>query len=573
MNDKENVDDEEIGSMLESLKESDDGLDGLRELTTDWKEFKPDISELMESDEKIGEIQSKLEEFVGEKPLNEKGGMGPYDFLKYGSLIDEEVKEGEKVVEDYWVEKPYTKVKIVKETDTGEYRYKLLEPELPEEEEREMEIIWEELKNRLPYTKIKENKEKLLGKRFKEILDDRGISSPRKIHRILYHLVRDNLEYGPIDGLMRDEAIEDISCDGVNIPIYLFHRDFYNLKTNLEIGEEVLNSFVRKLAEKSGSHVSYADPVVEATLPDRSRLQAALGSEVTTRGSSFTIRKFGGGSFTPVDLIKYGTFAPEMLANIWIAVENGRSIMVVGGTASGKTSTLNAFGFFIPPDAKIVSIEDTRELSLYQDNWLPNLTRETGEGEKLDMHELVRKALRQRPEAILVGEVRGKEALAMFQAISTGHTGFSTMHSGSIQDAVNRLVGEPINLPKPMLAELDMLCLQLLTNREDKKVRRNYQTVEFLGLESESKGLKIIETYKWDRADDSFTKREESEILRQIREDQGMSMPEMKREVERRSKLLRKMAEKSLISYGEVASLIRQYYFDPEKALEKVSDE
>lgn len=573
MNDKENVDDEEIGSMLESLRDSDDGLDELRELTSDWEEFKLDISELMESDEKIGEIQSKLEEFVGEKPLNEKGGMGPYDFLKYGSLIDEEVKEEEKVVEDYWVEKPYTKVKIVKETDTGEYRYKLLEPELPEEEEREMEIIWEELKDRLPYTKIKENKEKLLGKRFKEILDDRGISSPRKIHRILYHLVRDNLEYGPIDGLMRDEAIEDISCDGVNIPIYLFHRDFYNLKTNLEIGEEELNSFVRKLAEKSGSHVSYADPVVEATLPDRSRLQAALGSEVTTRGSSFTIRKFGGGSFTPVDLIKYGTFAPEMLANIWIAVENGRSIMVVGGTASGKTSTLNAFGFFIPPDAKIVSIEDTRELSLYQDNWLPNLTRETGEGEKLDMHELVRKALRQRPEAILVGEVRGKEALAMFQAISTGHTGFSTMHSGSIQDAVNRLVGEPINLPKPMLAELDMLCLQLLTNREDKKVRRNYQTVEFLGLEAESKGLKIIETYKWDRADDSFTKREESEILRQIREDQGMSMPEMKREVERRSKLLRKMAEKSIISYGEVASLIRQYYFDPEKALEKVSDE
>lgn len=573
MNDKENVDDEEIGSMLESLRDSDDGLDELRELTSDWEEFKLDISELMESDEKIGEIQSKLEEFVGEKPLNEKGGMGPYDFLKYGSLIDEEVKEEEKVVEDYWVEKPYTKVKIVKETDTGEYRYKLLEPELPEEEEREMEIIWEELKDRLPYTKIKENKEKLLGKRFKEILDDRGISSPRKIHRILYHLVRDNLEYGPIDGLMRDEAIEDISCDGVNIPIYLFHRDFYNLKTNLEIGEEELNSFVRKLAEKSGSHVSYADPVVEATLPDRSRLQAALGSEVTTRGSSFTIRKFGGGSFTPVDLIKYGTFAPEMLANIWIAVENGRSIMVVGGTASGKTSTLNAFGFFIPPDAKIVSIEDTRELSLYQDNWLPNLTRETGEGEKLDMHELVRKALRQRPEAILVGEVRGKEALAMFQAISTGHTGFSTMHSGSIQDAVNRLVGEPINLPKPMLAELDMLCLQLLTNREDKKVRRNYQTVEFLGLEAESKGLKIVETYKWDRADDSFTKREESEILRQIREDQGMSMPEMKREVERRSKLLRKMAEKSIISYGEVASLIRQYYFDPEKALEKVSDE
>ncbi len=375
-----------------------------------------------------------------------------------------------------------------------------------------------------------------------------------------------------IDGSMRDERIEDISCDGVNVPIYLFHRDFYNLKTNIKIGEEVLDSFVRKLAEKGGSHISYADPVVEATLPDRSRLQAALGHEVTTRGSSFTIRKFGGGSFTPVDLIRFGTFAPEMLANIWIAIENGRSVIVVGGTASGKTSTLNAFAFFIPPDAKIVSIEDTRELSLYQDNWLPNLTRETGEGENLDMHELVRKALRQRPEAILVGEVRGREALAMFQAISTGHTGFSTMHSGSIQDAVNRLVGEPINLPKPMLAELDMMCLQLLTNLGDKKVRRNFKTVEFLGLESKSKGVKIVETYKWNRAEDDFSKREESQILREIREDEGMSMPEMRKEVERRSKLLKRMAEKSIISYGKVASLIRQYYFNPEKALEKVSE-
>lgn len=593
-------DEEEIKSEIESLSEPDGKLKKLRErqeenentsieiremlgtgaeteeifkkLRKEDKETRSKIREILEVDEKIGGIRSKIMDFEGESSLSRKAGMETYDTLKFGPLIEEKRTEVDGDGENYWIERPYVMAKISREKETGEYRYHLIEPQLTEEEEEEKRIIWEELKNRLPYTQIKGNKQELLGETFREILEDRGLRDHRKIHRILYYLVRDNLGYGKIDGLMRDEAIEDISCDGINVPIYIYHQDFYNTQTDIRIKEEELNSFVNKLAEKAGSHISYADPVVEATLPEGSRLQAALGSEVTTRGSSFTIRKFGGGSFTPVDLIRYGTFDPEMLATIWIAIENGKSIMVVGGTASGKTSTLNAFAFFIPPDAKIVSIEDTRELSLYQDNWLPNLTRESGEGEKLDMQELVKKAMRQRPEAILVGEVRGREALAMFQAISTGHTGFSTMHAGSIQDAVNRLVGEPINLPKPMLAELDMLCLQLLTNLEEKRVRKNKRVVEFLGMEPESKNLKITETFKWERGTDSFKKMEESQILREIREDQGMSMPEMSKEIENRSKLLRKMVEESIISYGKIASLIRQYYFNPEKALKKATE-
>lgn len=564
-------DEEDIKSKIESLSESDDALSKLQEKQEEEEEMSREISEMKETDEKVEQIRDKIMAFEGDSALSRKAGMDTYDSLKFGSLIDEENVEGIEEIDDYWIERPYSRAKITREEETGEHKYNLIEPRLTEDEKKLKRIIWEKLKNRLPYTRIEENKEELLGEKFREILDDQNLRDYRKIHRILYHLVRDNLGYGKIDGLMRDDAIEDISCDGVDVPIYIYHQDYYNIQTNIRIGEEELNSFVRKLAEKAGSHASYADPVVEATLPEGSRLQTSLGSEVTTRGSSFTIRKFGGGSFTPVDLIKYGTFDPEMLATIWIAVENGKSIMVVGGTASGKTSTLNAFGFFIPPDAKIVSIEDTRELSLYQDNWLPNLTREKGEGEKLDMHELVRKAMRQRPEAIIVGEVRGKEALAMFQAISTGHTGFSTMHSGSVQDAVNRLLGEPINLPKPMLGELDIMCLQLLTNLENKRVRRNNKTVEFLGMDPDSRNLKITETFRWRRDDDSFRKTEESQILREIREESGMSIAEMSREIENRSNLLRGMVEESVTSYGDIASLIRQYYFEPEKTLEKVS--
>lgn len=188
------------------------------------------------------------------------------------------------------------------------------------------------------------------------------------------------------------------------------------------------------------------------------------------------------------------------------------------------------------------------------------------------MHELVRKAMRQRPETIIVGEVRGKEALAMFQAISTGHAAFSTMHAGSMQDWVNRLVGEPINLPRPMLAELDIVCLQLLTTLGRKRVRRNKEIVELLGLEPESKKIRMVETFSWSLGTDSFEKKEESQILREIRNERGMSIVEMEREIENRKKILQYLVDESIESYEEIASYIRQYYFEPEKVLEKISD-
>jgi flagellar protein FlaI len=259
-----------------------------------------------------------------------------------------------------------------------------------------------------------------------------------------------------------------------------------------------------------------------------------------------------------------------MLAYLWLAIENKKSLMVIGGTASGKTSTLNALAFFIPPDAKIVSIEDTRELSLYQENWLPTLTREVPGVEKIDMYELVRAVMRQRPECLIVGEVRGVEALAMFQAICTGHTSFSTMHAGSIRSAVDRLEGEPIKVPRPMLVELDIVCLQLLTVRGKERIRRNQRIVEFTGLDPSTGDIRVAETYSWDINTDSFKKVGESEVLREIRRDRGLSPIEIKREFVNREKVLSYLAERQA-TYQDVASMIRQYYFDPAGVLEKIS--
>ncbi len=566
-------DEKDLKPDIDEVLESDEELENVREKQEEMSE-KDEIVSSLEMDEEIEKLREDYRESgLGELEIQEIEGLGSYDPLKYGELVESGEHEGWDVVEEYWLDQPYSFAEILENVDSGEHKYHLTEPNLTDTERKMMKSIWEELRDRLPYEDIRKEKRRILRENYMDIVEDHGMNDSKRIHKILYYLVRDNLGYGKITPLMEDDNIEDISCDGIDIPIYIYHNEYYNLRTNVSFSEDMIDTFVTRIAEKCGEHISYAEPVVESRLPDGSRLQATLGSEVTTKGSSFTIRKFTGGAFTPVDLIKYNTFNSEMLANLWMAIESGKSLMVVGGTASGKTSTLNALGFFIPPDSKIVTIEDTRELSLYQENWLPNLTRETSSGgENLDMHELVRKAMRQRPECLIVGEVRGKEALAMFQAISTGHTAFSTMHAGSIQDCVNRLVGEPINLPRPMLAELDIISLQLLTNLGRKRVRRNRQIVELLGLEPESNSIKMVTTYKWSLGTDSFDKKEESQILREIREDRGMSIIEMDKEIQNRKKILQYMVDEGIESYKEIASYIRQYYFEPEKVLDKISD-
>jgi flagellar protein FlaI len=522
-----------------------------------------------------------IEHLVEEMPEKEEeevldfssAGLPPYQLKTLGRLEEFTFpKKGYVEVERYWIERPFSYAVILREEGTGRLRYHLVEPKLSFEEQRMLEEMWEELKSRLPYELPQAQREEVLAKEMMGIAKRMGISDPKTLYRLYYFLRRDNLGFRKIDALLKDPMIEDISCDGPGIPIFIYHRRYYNMETNIQFEKEELDPFNALLAERSGKHLSFAEPVVDARLPDGARVQVTFGEEVTARGASFSIRKWLGRVFTPVDLIRFHTFSPEMLAYLWLAIENRCSVMVIGGTASGKTSTLNALAFFIPPDAKIISIEDTRELSLYQKNWVPNVTREMLGVKPIDMNELVKVAVRQRPECIIVGEVRGVEAQAMFQAICTGHTAFCTMHAGSVQAAVNRLEGDPINIPRPMLAELDIVCLQLLTNLGSERVRRNLQITEFAGLDPITEDIRIVDTFHWDPSTDTFRKVEESWVLRELRRNLGMTPIQLKKELKNRERVLTWLANQAEITPSEIADVLSQYYYNPESVLRRIGE-
>lgn len=398
--------------------------------------------------------------------------------------------------------------------------------------------------------------------------------SPRSTHKILHFLNRNYVGYGKLDAMLKDPNIEDISCDGVGIPIFLYHTVYKNIETNLTFSEDYLNSFVIQLVQRGGKHISIGSPMVNATLPDGSRLQATLGKEITTRGSSFTIRRFKEDPFTPVDMLNFGTCSSEMLAYFWLAIENNKSMILAGGTASGKTSALNAISMFIPPIAKVVSIEDTRELTLHHENWIAGVTRESTiahEGvSEINMFELLKAALRQRPEYILVGEVRGEEALTLFQAMSTGHTTYSTMHAADIETLLNRLQGEPINVPHAMLQALNIVSIQMQTYIGTERVRRTKTLLEITGLDQRTGGVRINDLYTWDPAKDTFVYSGNSYVLDQIREERGWTKGQLRGALEERKDILEYMVEKKITNYKEISQLVQRYALDPDAVLSEV---
>jgi flagellar protein FlaI len=522
--------------------------------------------------EKEDEELKKLRMEFGDKIAGESSHLSPYhvyDPVRFGPLVSFQVPKGYREVERYWLDPPYTFAVLLEEEATGRTIYYLVEPQLTPLEQALLAKIKDQLYDALPYQGAEEP-EKVLEEGFKQVAGDLKIKDWRVYHKLLYFLKRDILGFGKLDSIFKDKQVEDISCDAPNIPVYLYHRKYYNVETNLTFSPEELSSYVMRMVERSGKHISLARPIVDACLPGGHRLEATFEREVSSKGSSLSIRKFMGGTFTPVDLIRYGTFSAKMLAYLWIAAENKKSIMIIGGTAAGKTSTLNALAFFIPPDAKIVSIEDTRELSLYQKNWIPLVTRETPGGMSIDMYELLRQALRQRPECIIVGEARGKEALAMFQALSTGHTAYCTLHAGSIQEAILRLESDPMSVPHAMLNALDIICVQILTYLGRRRVRRNYTIAEIVGVIPQTKEVKMVELFSWDPATDSFKELAEPPSWKDICKMRNIDRLQLEEEYERRARFLQTMADLGITDYDEVARLISIYFYNPQRAFEEL---
>ena len=482
--------------------------------------------------------------------------------------------------EAYPIQEPYVYAAIVKDPETQKTRYEIIEPTLQNEEEkllRELKsFLMEEIDVNLKEIETKAKAEDYLRKKTSEIIRKYRVKiAPEAIDKLAYYVIRDFVGYGKIDPLMKDHLIEDISADGVNIPIYVWHRMYESIPTNIVFKEESeLDSFIVRMAYLSGKNISIASPILDASLPDGSRVQLTYGNEVTRRGSTFTIRRFRVDPLTISDLIALGTISSEMAAYLWYVIENRASVLVAGGVASGKTTMLNCLSMFIKPEMKIVSVEDTQELNLPHENWIPSVVRlgfghEDKRNGSITLFDLLKAAVRQRPDYIIVGEVRGEEAYTLFQAMATGHLGMCTLHAESVEAAMNRLESEPMNIPKPLVAMTNVIMVMNRTEVDGRPARRISTTTEVLGYDQEKGNIRTEEISTWNPKFDKFTSLKKSVLLDRHIAKQGISEEDVRRELYRRQMVLDWMAREGVRRQIEVANVIREYYANPERVVQK----
>jgi flagellar protein FlaI len=485
-------------------------------------------------------------------------------------------REGVREVERYWVNEPYAYVAVLYDDDTDDHRYHAVEPTLSEYEHYVREDIMADLRDVLMHVDPDTDTRERLTNELKTLMGRYAHDAPAgSLYKIRYYIERDLLGYDRIDPMVRDRRLEDISCDGVDVPVYVYHRDYRDMETGVAFGEQRLNSLVVRLAQRSDKHISVADPMVDASLPNGSRVQLTLGREVSTRGSNFTIRQFSDVPLTPIDLIQWGTFSVETMTYLWLAIENNLSLLFAGGTASGKTTSMNAVSMFIPRKNKIISIEDTREITLPHDNWIQSVTREgrTADSGNVSMYDLLQAALRQRPEYLLVGEIRTEQqvALAFFQAMATGHAAYTTMHADSPETVLSRLENEPLNVPRQMIRELDIVAIQRQIFVGDKRVRRNTELVEI--DRAEGGGVDTNQIYEWSPDTDSIRATNRSRQLRDIMYMNGWGPERLEDELRQRERLLRYLVEHDISDYESFRRLVWQYASDSQKVMAALDDE
>ncbi len=389
-----------------------------------------------------------------------------------------------------------------------------------------------------------------------------------------YYVFRDFVGMENLEPLLNDKFGEDISCDGIGINVYVYHRNprFGTLKTNVVFSSaDELDTVVNTMAERCGKTISISRPLLDATLPDGSRVQATLGSDIARRGSNFTIRMFTEEPMTPLDIIKGGTCDARMMAYYWILIEHGTSFLVSGGTATGKTSLLNVLSLFIKPQMKIVSIEDTAELRLPHAHWIPEVARTPiSEEGKVDMFELLKESLRQRPDYIIVGEVRGQEAYVLFQQMAVGHPGLSTIHAENFQKLVDRLTSPPINLPPNMLEILDVVIFLKRVKHGRRFLRRVSASVEITGFDRGNSTPTINEVFDWSPSTDTFKSPEKSMMLRKVAVLTGVTESDIQKEIETRAKVLEWMVLNNIKDYRKVAAVVNMFYTSKELLLAKL---
>jgi len=490
------------------------------------------------------------------------------------------VPRGFKIAEKYPLYEPFAHVAVAQNPKTGEYKYILDELQLDPLErsvyQRILEILLAEIES--PKEEIVDPR-KFFADEAKKIVDKYRISlgwlPDVSWYKILYHAERDLVGFSSIDPLMRDPNIEDISCDGVQKSVYIWHRNYESIETNIQFeNDEELDNMVVKLVHMAGKHVSSAFPIVDASLPGKHRLAVCYRREVTPFGTAFTIRKFREDPYSIIDLINIGTFSEEMAAYFWLCLENRASIMILGGTAAGKTTALNALACLIKPGSKIITIEETAELNLPHENWISLIARQSyGLGGnsigEVALFDLVKTSMRHRPDVLIVGEVRGEEAYVLFQALATGHGGMCTMHAEDVNSAIKRLTQKPMDISPAYIPLMNIILsiqrVHLVKNNERRAFRRVLDVSEIADYE-DYRG-----TFKWQPNGDVHKAHfDKSVLLSSISERVGLSREELLEEIERRKNVLLWMRERKIRSYKDVAAIIAEYCARPKEIYEKI---
>ena len=459
--------------------------------------------------------------------------------------------------------------------------YTLEEPQLEIREKKVLNLLEDGIKELLNISYLSTSKGETiieyLEKNIKALLTELRIKLTKESYqKIMYYIYRDFVGLGKIEPLMNDYYIEDIECNGSGSPIYIVHRAYRNIRTNVVYEDpKELSNFVEKLAQKTGQYISYATPLLNGALPDGSRVNATFTEDISSKGPTFTIRKFTRTPWTPTQLMQLKSISPEILAYLWILIEHKQNIMVIGGTGSGKTTALNALTFFIQPEARIVSIEDTRELNLEHSNWLPSVAREgvglsNLVGQKygeVTLFNLLKESFRQNPDYVIVGEVRGKEAYVLFQGMASGHPSFGTMHADSVDTMIKRLETPPISLSSSLVETMDVVLIMSHVKIKGKSSRRLREVVEVISVDDKGKS-ETNTPFMWDPTKDIFVASAQSHVFQSIMRDSGVSYEYLQSEFEKRTKLMKGLYEREVFEFHKVQQIINDYYKNPEKVLQ-----